>query len=88
MHFILAPPTFIVRLPPYTGAMAEVSNFSIECQVRILKEHSRKLEGELRTKRTLSLLGAFIFARKKKERLTLNANFWAAWPSFWAAYLS
>jgi len=30
---VIAPPTFIVRLPPYTGAMAEVSNFSIECQV-------------------------------------------------------
>jgi len=30
---VIAPPTFILRLPPYTGAMAEVSNFSIECQV-------------------------------------------------------
>jgi hypothetical protein len=30
---VIAPPEFILRLPPYTGAMAEVSNFSIECQV-------------------------------------------------------
>ncbi|TRY71608.1 hypothetical protein TCAL_03134, partial [Tigriopus californicus] len=30
---IAAPPTFIERLPPYTGAMAESDNFSVECQV-------------------------------------------------------
>jgi hypothetical protein len=28
-----APPSFIVRLPPYTGAMAEAENFSVSCQV-------------------------------------------------------
>ncbi|XP_059086618.1 uncharacterized protein LOC131883222 isoform X2 [Tigriopus californicus] len=30
---VFAPPTFIERLPPYTGAMAESDNFSVECQV-------------------------------------------------------
>ena len=31
--FILAPPTFIQRLPPYTGAMSEAEHFSVQCQV-------------------------------------------------------
>ncbi|XP_071742750.1 synaptogenesis protein syg-2 isoform X3 [Lepeophtheirus salmonis] len=30
---VLAPPTFIQRLPPYTGAMATTENFSLSCQV-------------------------------------------------------
>ena len=30
---VSAPPTFIQRLPPYTGAMGEIGNFTINCQV-------------------------------------------------------
>ena len=35
MYFfhLTAPPTFINRLQPYTGAMAGTSNFSLHCQV-------------------------------------------------------
>ena len=31
--YLAAPPAFIQRLPPYTGAMSEAAQFSVQCQV-------------------------------------------------------